>query len=36
MQFAKKDDLINLETKVDQLGIDKLQTTPANLNKLTE
>ena len=35
-KFAKKTDLASLKSDVDKLGIDELETTPADLSKLSD
>ena len=34
--FAKKSDLAGLKSEIDKLDIGKLETTPVNLNKLSD
>ena len=34
-QFAKKDDLASVKSKVDKLDIGKLETTPVDLSKIS-
>ena len=34
--LLKKDDLANLKSKLDKLGTCKLETTPVDLNKLSD